>query len=131
MQCTQPLNRSNWCTFTLWATFSKARNAVIYSVGSLSGSAKDRSTSNVLKPVGACKAGLHQAVMGTCISCTSMIRFRCLDKYRKTMLQLLAQLDWLSNALASQNGRGLGGYLKSKPLATVGGLSLHRACITK
>ena len=36
-----------------------------------------------------------------------MIRFRCFETYVNT--KLLAQLDLLSNALASQNGGGWGG----------------------
>ena len=45
--------------------------------------------------------------MRTCSSCTSMIRFRCLDKYVST--KFLADLDLLSDALALQMARGLRG----------------------
>ena len=45
--------------------------------------------------VGACEAGLQKAVVRTCSSCTSMIRFRRLHKYVNT--KLLAHLDLLSN----------------------------------
>ena len=83
--------------FCRFATFSKARHAAIYGVGSLD----DTSTSNVQKHVGACEGGLPKTVR-TCSSCTSMIRFLCLHKYVNT--KLVAHLDLLSNALASQTG---------------------------
>ena len=86
----------------LWpvATFSKARHAVIYSVGSL----------DVLQTYKACRSLRSWAsknVVRTCSSCTSMIRFRCLDKYVST--KFLADLDLLSDALALQMARGLRG----------------------
>ena len=66
--------------FCRFATFSKARHAVLYSVAS-------------------------KNVVRTCSSCTSMIRFRRLDKYVNT--KFLADLDLLSNALALQMAGGL------------------------
>ena len=124
--------------FCRFATFSKARHAVIYGVGSLD----DRITPNVQKHVGACEAGLQKTVVSTCNSCTSMIRFLCSDKYVNT--KLLAPLDLLSNALALQNGGGLAGA-QPPPFEKHGQRSeqtgflqtlnkvvfLHRACITK
>ena len=65
MQCTQPVNNSNWCTFAVFATFPKVRNVVIYGVGNLSRNANDKSTPNAQKHVGACEAGLHKAVART------------------------------------------------------------------
>ena len=68
--------------FSRFATFSKARHAVIYGVGSLD----DRSTPSVQKHVGTCEAGLQKTVVRTYNSCTSMIRLLCLDKYVNTKL---------------------------------------------
>ena len=86
--------------FRRFATFSKARHAVIYSVGSL----------DVLQTYKACRSLRSWAstnVVRTCNSCTSLIRFRCLDKYVNT--EFLADLDLLSNALALQMAGGVRG----------------------
>ena len=80
-------------------------------------------------------------VVRTCSSCTSMIRFRRLDKYVNT--KFLADLDLLSNALALQMAGGLRGrsppHLKSMDkdqntlasLPFIGCFVLQGACITK
>ena len=81
--------------FCRFATFSKARHAVTYSVGSL----------DVLQTYKACRSlrsWASKKVVRTCSSCTSMLRFRCLDKYVKTKF-----LAYLSNALALQMAGGL------------------------
>ena len=83
--------------FCRFATSSKARHAVIYSVGSL----------DVLQTYKACRSLRSWAsknVVRTCSSCASLIRFRCLDKYVN-----IADLGLLSNALALQMAGGLRG----------------------
>ena len=79
--------------FNRLAMFSKARDTVIYCVCSLD----DRSAPSVQKYVGACEAGLQKTVVRTYSSCTSMIRFLCLDKKVNT-----------APCTPVQNGAGLG-----------------------
>ena len=66
--------------FCRFATFSKARHAVIYSVGSL----------DVLQTYKACRSLRSWASKNevrTCSSCTSMLRFRCLNMSKQSFLQ--------------------------------------------
>ena len=83
-----------------FATFSKARHAVIYGVGS----PDDRSTPKVQQHVGACEAGLQKTVVKTCSSCNKISLFGQIIN-----IKLLAHLDLLSNRLALQNGGGVRG----------------------
>ena len=84
--------------FCRFATFSKARHAVMYSVAS-------------------------KNVVRTCSSCTSMMKFRCLDKYVNT--KFLADVDLLSNALALQMAGGLRGRSPPPPFEKHGQRSEH------
>ena len=106
--------------FCPFATFSKARHAVIYSVGSL----------DVLQTYEACRSLRSWAsknVVRTCSSCTSMIRFRCLDKYVST--KFLADLDLLSDALALQMASALRGA-QPPPFEKHGQRSQHIGFLT-
>ena len=99
---------------------SKTRHAVIYSVGSL----------DVLQTYKACRSLRSWAsknVVRTCSSCTSMIRFRCLDNYVNT--KFLADLDLLSNALALQMAGGLRGA-QPPPFEKHGQRSEHTGFLT-
>ena len=66
--------------------------------------------------------------MRTCSSCTSMIKFRCLDKYVNT--KFLADLDLLSNALALQMAGGLRGAQPPPPFEKHGQRSEHTGFLT-
>ena len=88
--------------FCRFATFSKARHAVLYSVAS-------------------------KNVVRACSSCTSMIRFRRLDKYVNT--KFLADLDLLSNALELQMAGGLRGR-RPPPFEKHGQRSEHTGFLT-
>ena len=107
--------------FCRFATFSKARHAVIYSVGSL----------DVLQTYKACRSlrsWASQNVVRTCNSCTRLIRFRCLDKYVNT--KFLADLDLLSNALALQMAGGVRGAQLPPPFEKHGQRSEHTGFLT-
>ena len=80
------------------------------------------------KHVGACEAGLQQMLGRTCSSCTSMIRFRCLDKYVNT--KLLVHMDLLSNALALQMAGELRGAQPPPPFDKHGQRSEHTTFLT-
>ena len=100
--------------------FQNSTGFFFYSVGS-------RDVLQAYKACRSLRSWASKNLVRTCSSCTSMIRFRCLDKYVNT--KFLADLDLLINALALQMAGGLWGA-QPPPSEKHGQTSEHTGFLT-